>query len=239
MKITEKLNAKNKNIYEEKPVTVAFLGDSVTQGCYECYINENGSVCTVFDRKSAYSARFAEFLSVIYPEAQVNIINSGLSGDGADGGLNRFDRDVAPYSPDLVVLGFALNDSCSGLEKLNDYKNRMAELIKKSAALGAEVIVLTPNMFNTNVSCHLSEETLKELAETFMKNQGILDEYVKALKEAARENGAKVCDVHKYWKLMDRAGVNITELLANKLNHPIRELHNYTAIKLIETILED
>ena len=32
-------------------------------------------------------------------------------------------------------------------------------------------------------------------------------------------------------------GVDTTELLANKLNHPAREFHYYMAIKLLETIL--
>lgn len=41
MKIIDKLNAKQ-DIYGEKPVTIAFLGDSVTQGCFECYIKEDG-----------------------------------------------------------------------------------------------------------------------------------------------------------------------------------------------------
>jgi hypothetical protein len=39
------------------------------------------------------------------------------------------------------------------------------------------------------------------------------------------------------WEAMARAGVNTTELLANKLNHPIREIHYYMAMKIIETIL--
>ncbi|HCH27997.1 MAG TPA: GDSL family lipase, partial [Ruminococcaceae bacterium] len=56
MKIIEKLNAKQ-DIYGEKPVTIAFLGDSVTQGCFECYIKEDGKIETVFDYKSAYSTR--------------------------------------------------------------------------------------------------------------------------------------------------------------------------------------
>ena len=28
------------NMFEEKPVTIAFLGDSVTQGCFECYFTD-------------------------------------------------------------------------------------------------------------------------------------------------------------------------------------------------------
>ena len=33
------------------------------------------------------------------------------------------------------------------------------------------------------------------------------------------------------------AGVDVTELLSNKLNHPIREFHRYMAAKLVETML--
>ena len=51
MKIIDKLNAKQ-DIYGEKPVTIAFLGDSVTQGCFECYIKEDGKIETVFDYKN-------------------------------------------------------------------------------------------------------------------------------------------------------------------------------------------
>ena len=48
MKIIEKINAKNKNIYENNPVTIAFLGDSVTQGCFECYLTSPTTLDTVF-----------------------------------------------------------------------------------------------------------------------------------------------------------------------------------------------
>ena len=35
------------------------------------------------------------------------------------------------------------------------------------------------------------------------------------------------------------AGVDITELLANKLNHPIRQFHQMIAFLLCERILEE
>ena len=37
--------------------------------------------------------------------------------------------------------------------------------------------------------------------------------------------------------LSQHNGVNTTELLANKLNHPIREIHTYMAMKLLECML--
>ena len=239
MKIIRKLSEKNQDIYGAKPVTIAFLGDSVTQGCYECYYKNDGRIETVYDRKCAYSTRVGEILSLLYPAAQVNIINSGVSGDSAAGGVGRFERDVAAYSPDLVVIGFALNDCCAGAEKINEYAANIKNLIEKSKKIGAEVVVLTPNMFNTEVSCHLKDERFRKMAAEFSARQSVLDEYVCVLKETAKSEGVEICDVYDGWKRLYGGGVQITELLANKLNHPVRELHYYTAIKLVETFFRD
>ena len=37
MKIIEKMAKKSADHYNNEGVTIAFLGDSVTQGCFECY----------------------------------------------------------------------------------------------------------------------------------------------------------------------------------------------------------
>ena len=37
MKIIELLKQKQEGLIKNKPVTIAFLGDSVTQGCFECF----------------------------------------------------------------------------------------------------------------------------------------------------------------------------------------------------------
>jgi hypothetical protein len=39
------------------------------------------------------------------------------------------------------------------------------------------------------------------------------------------------------WQAMAQSGVNTTELLSNKLNHPTREYHSYIAMKLVEKII--
>ena len=44
-------------------------------------------------------------------------------------------------------------------------------------------------------------------------------------------------DLHSVWEKMIAAGVDVTELLSNKLNHPIREIHYYMAMKIVEAML--
>ncbi len=239
MKIIDKIQAKQADFYNEKPVTIVFLGDSVTQGCFECYFNNENNIDTVFETDKSYSAILKKMLNKLYPKVQFNIINSGLSGDSAPNGLKRLERDVFAYSPDLVVVAFALNDSCQGENGLEKYGQAISGILDRLEEEGVESVILTPNAMNTDTSCFLTDERMKGLAKSFaeVQNSGLLKRYVETEKEIAQSKGVKVCDVYAGWETMIDCGVDVTELLSNKLNHPIRELHYYTAIKLLETIL--
>lgn len=239
MKFIEKLANKQNNLYGAPPATIAFLGDSVTQGCFEIY--ESGqAIDTVFENKNAYSTRVNEILHMLFPKAHVNVINCGISGDNAPNGLSRLERDVFPFHPDLVVVSYGLNDSGRGEAGLADYANALDGIFKRVTESGAECIFMTANAMNTNVSCHITSERFRRLAEGTMKtqNNGVLERYFETAKETARANGVKVCDCYAKWKAMIDAGVNVTELLSNKINHPIREFHYLFAISLLETMLD-
>ena len=102
MKVIVKIN-KNQSMADNPPVTIAFIGDSVTQGCFEVYFETETKMETVFETSNSYSTRLREMLGRLYPNSQVNIINSGISGDSVLGGLKRLERDVLRFSPDLVA----------------------------------------------------------------------------------------------------------------------------------------
>lgn len=239
MKILEKCNKKQNGLYGAPSVTIVFLGDSVTQGCFECY-KKGESMDTIFDAASAYSARFKNMLNTLYPKVQINVIDSGISGDSASGGIKRFDRDVARFSPDLVVVGYALNDSTRGRGYADEYEKEIEELVSRVKNIGAECVLLTPNAMCTGTSPHLTE-FMKGYAVNFAKiqNDGTLDEFVERIRKVAKKEGVPVCDVYAEWKNMIAAGVDVTELLANKLNHPTREMHYFTAFMLLKTILDN
>ena len=241
MKIIDKIKLKQENLNSNAPITIVFLGDSVTQGCFECYKTGPDTLETVFDYPSAYSTRIREIFAILYPNVQMNIINSGISGDNAGAGGMRLERDVLSYHPDLVVVSYGLNDAvCGGLAGIDCYGERLNEIFSRVIATGAECIFLTENMMNTNTSCHLTDSLFIGLAEQFQKieNDGILSAYFERAKEEAHKTGAKVCDCYTKWKKMQEGGVNTTELLSNKLNHPIRPLHYLFAFSLLETMFE-
>ena len=241
MKILDLCKQKQENISGCKPITIAFLGDSVTQGCFECYLTGPDSLETVFDYKSAYSTRVKEILNMLYPNVQINIINSGISGDRAVCGAQRLERDVISYNPDLVVVSYGLNDSSyGGLEKMDEYINSLEDIFARVKKSGAEIIFLTQNYMNTKTSPHLRNKLFIDLAEHFagdVQNSGILKKYFEAARLCCEKHGVAVCDLYPVWERLCESGVDITELLANKLNHPIREFHYYMAMKLVETML--
>ena len=242
MKIVELLKNKQANLVGNKPITIAFLGDSVTQGCFECYTTDPNNLETVFDYKSAYSTRIREILNILYPNVQINIINSGISGDSTKKAVDRIDYDVLRYQPDLVICCFGLNDVTKGYPELDGYGERLAEIFQKIKATGAECIFMTPNMINSYSSRRLkNSEAFINLSERLAKlqNEGVMDAYMERAKEVAKANGVVVCDCYAKWKKMAENGVDTTELLSNLLNHPIRDLHWLFAHSLVETVFEN
>ncbi len=239
MNFTEKIVAKQNRNYDNSGVTVAFLGDSVTQGCFEVYLKSDNGIETVFDRKSAYHKYFSDIFSVLCPNVPVNVINAGISGGTACHGLERLERDVLRHNPDLVVVCFGLNDCSYGMERLDSYKSSLSEIFDKVKESGSEVIFMTPNMMCTELSCHIKEDMIKDIAKRVCDNQnnGVLDAFLEGAKEICKEKNVTVCDCYKKWKRLSKLGINVTELLSNKINHPTREMNWLFAYSLVETVL--
>lgn len=241
MKIMTLLAEKGKDRWGKKSPTIAFLGDSVTQGCFEVYEKNDGNIETVFDKNSTYHGYLNQILTELFPDTTVNIINAGISGDRAPLGAERLQRDVLDYNPDLTVVCYGLNDNGWGKENLHLYINALEDIFTRLKAAGGEVIFMTPNMQNTEISCHIGNEKIRNIAENVMnsQNSGNLDFYLDAAKELAKKHGVKICDVYAKWKKMAELGVNTTELLSNKINHPTRQMNWLFATSLLDAMLED
>ena len=239
MKIIEKIQEKQKDLYARKPITFAFLGDSVTQGCFDCYETSPSTIETEFVAEWGYSEVFKKMLHKLYPSVPLAVINAGISGGGTSGGLKRLERDVLSYSPDLVVVCFGLNDCGNGKGGVKDYSANLNAIFAKIKESGAECVFMTPNTMNENISPKLTSKHMRNLAKDFAERmkKGVLDDYVAAAKRVAAENQVPVCDCYALWKTMSANGVNVTELLANKLNHPDKDMHFLFAYELLKTMM--
>ena len=211
------------------PTTIAFLGDSVTQGCFR----------THYDGDAAYHHLLKKKLEMICPGAVINIINAGIRGTAASFGVERLHRDVISKSPDLCVVCFGLND-VSGLEKgLQLYIDSLSAIFEKLKAFGCEVIFMTPNMINTYVNPNVLERYI-EFSGKSMKwqNDGMMDKYMETAIAVAKKYDVPVCDVYSKWKKLYNHGIDTDLLLAEGVNHPIREMHELFASSLLDTMME-
>lgn len=239
MKIMKQIQEKAKDNINHGPVTIAFLGDSVTQGCFEVYKKYEGSIETVFDREHAYHNYLNRIFSILYPSVPISIVNAGISGDKAPHGLERLERDILRFSPDLVVVCFGLNDSTEGISGLDRYKKALKSIFKELQIRNIDSIFMTPNMMNTYVSNSITDTDIKRIAKasSIIQNENILDTYIEEAIALCEEYNVTVCDCYSKWKKLNENGVDITELLANKINHPTKEMNWLFAVSLFETII--
>lgn len=225
MKITEKLHT-------GQCVTLAFFGDSVTHGYFESFNGMHGTT----DYDAVYHTLLRRRLAALYPDAKVTVINAGVGGDNAQKGLARLEADVIEKSPDAAVVCFGLNDINNALD---GYTSALGEIFDRLQAADIEVIFMTPNMLNTYVDDSLTGG-LREYAHKTAQYQtgGRMDTFMEAAVQTAQAHGAAVCDCYSEWKRRYEAGMDTTALLANKINHPAREMHGLFAEKLLKIITE-
>ena len=241
MKIMEKIVDRQRDPFGAKIPTIAFLGDSVTDGCFELRMEKDNRIDPIYDKEHVYHKNLVKILNMLYPTVSFNIINAGINGTSCVSGNERLEKDVLAYHPDLTVVCFGLNDVHKGVDGLSLYHDTLSTIFQRLKAAGNEVIFMTPNMMNTTVSSELNHELLCRIAGSCMnfQNNGVFDAYIEAGKAAAKEQGAVICDVYSKWKQMQKNGVNITELLCNYINHPTRDLHWLFAFSLVETMMSD
>ncbi len=238
MEFLKLLAAKSKDLKGQKIPTIAFLGDSVTQGCFELYLTEQGKIETVFDSKHGYHHILENIFSEIYPNVPINYINAGISGDNAAGGLARLERDVIKYSPDLTIVSFGLNDCTHGRDGLDKYTQSLSEIFSTLKASSSEIVFMTENMMNTSVNENEMRTPFLEIAKNtmYLQNSGMLDAYFNAAEQIASNCGVPVCDVYSKWKALCSNGADINHLLSNGINHPSHFMHNLFAYSLLDIL---
>ena len=226
MKIIEKI-AKNNEDLHNPSATICFFGDSITQGCFY-----DGA-----DYEAVYHNIIRKKLNILFPRATTTIINAGIGGDNATSSLERIEQDVISKNPDLCVVCFGLNDMNETDEALLKYRDSISEIFKRLKSFGCEIIFMTPNMMATKVTdsippkwMHRADDKIKIMTD------GIMDKFMDTAKAVAKEFDIVVCDCYKKWKCLEKMGVDTTALLANGLNHPVREMHELFAYSLLETM---
>jgi len=224
MKITEKLKEDRAGFVENGAINIVIFGDSVSYGAFA-----NGET----DYEAAYWTRLRNKIYNIRYDIPINLINSSIGGETAASSVHRMDKQVFNHNPDLLIVSFGLNDVNEPLEK---YLNALTKIFERANEEKIDTIFLTPNMLNTYVAKDTAEIHLDYAAKTAeMQNNGKMDKYMTAACELAKSMNITVCDCYSKWKELNKTQ-DITMLLANRINHPKKEMHELFAQSLFEIL---
>ncbi len=177
------------------PVTVVSYGNSITAG------GEASST----DLRFQY--RWGNYLKRIFPKANLKIEDVSIPGYTSTQGVEWWDDYIGKTSPDLVLVGWGMNDhnvQSVGGNTPERYKKNLVKLVGMiKERKKAEVILYS--------SCPPNDD--------WHYGSHSMERYAEATKEAALESNCAYVDVYDTWKIvLERK--DQSSLLGNNINHP-------------------
>ena len=148
-------------------------------------------------------------------------VNTGMSGDNSRDGLDRLDRDVLQYDPDLVSINFGVNDAFSGISA-DQFARNLENMALKVREGGCRRIVF----FSSEV-----------IPETWAERQVL--PYWEAMRDAADSSGCVYADVHGRWQEELEKGRPESDLILQGDLHPNEEGHRLIADTVFEAMQEN
>ncbi len=182
---------------KREQVNILLYGDSISCG-YDC------SGFYGFNPGQPVWPRIMVDGLVEHYGAPIELKNVSVGGTNTDWAIDNVKERVFNYSPDLVVLGFGMNERCCGSVFL-DKTRRLIETIGKGCPEAEYVIIATT----------LPNPVVSEPAEKFQQYQGEYAEHLKRLEKT----GVVVADVQSVQNEIMRHKPYI-DLTGNWLNHP-------------------
>ena len=126
-----KLPATARALSSRNPLVIVAIGSSSTAGV------------GASDPAHTYPAVLAQELHDRWPQLAVNVINKGVGGELSSQMLARFERDVLPYHPQLVIWQTGSNQLLKS-EKIEGYAETLRTGINRLKAVEADVVLMDP-----------------------------------------------------------------------------------------------
>lgn len=174
------------------PFKIVTFGDSISAG---------GEATTQTLR---FDERYGAWLRTQFPKAEITVENGATGGDSTVQGLERLEEKVLARKPDLVLVGFGMNDHNVDSVPEDQFETNLVSIIGQiKAKTGAAVLLFSA--FPPNPRWKFGTHRMEV--------------YAAATQRAAAKCGAAFADVFGAWtKVLERK--DLPSLLANNINHP-------------------
>lgn len=218
--VPEKLGSHLPNLHKKlaakEKIRLVVNGDSIFTGA------NASSKFGMEPYQDTFPDGFAKEITRVYG-SEVELVNTAVGGQMSNWGRDNVEANVIQYNPDLVVIGFGMNDGSWDI-KPDDYVGNIEFMIKAIQANcpQAEIIVAATIVANP--------------ASAQYKSQ---DKYLQPLQDmVATYNGVVVMDMTTF-SLDLLKYKNSFELYANNINHPCDFLVRQYVANLMNIIDKD
>lgn len=152
-----------------------------------------------------------------YSTAVIDVNVTAIGGENAEGGAARFERDVLPLRPDVVVLDYCLNDRGLGLERA---ERAWRTMIEACLPTGTSVVLLTAT---------------PDARTDILDDASPLAQHCELVRGLAREYGLALVDPYTAFRQRVAAGDDVHAFLSQS-NHPNEAGHEVVANLLFDWI---
>jgi len=174
------------------PFRIVSYGDSITAG---------GEASTPDLR---FQAMFGKYLQRQFPQARIEVEDASISGYASIHGIEWWDQYIGKTSPDLVLVGWGMNDHNRGGPTPEQFRQNLVTLVGMiRERKGAEVILFSA--FPPHDDWHYGTRRMGAYAE--------------ATRQAAADVHCAYADVFSTWEMVLRRK-DQSSLLGNNINHP-------------------
>jgi lysophospholipase L1-like esterase len=182
------------------------------------------SICAGGEASTAalrFTDMYASYLQANFPNANVTLLNQATGGDRSTEGLSRLATKVLNTSPDLVLLGFGMNDHNTDIGiPVAQFKSNMTQMVQS---------------IQSNLQCDIILFSAFPPDPNWKYSSHSMAKYAQATREVAVANGCAYADVFGVWmRALDRS--NHQSLINNHINHPNDFGHQlyFEALKAVE-----
>ncbi len=201
------------------PFKLLFIGDSITDCGRDRAFNGD-------DLGDGYVRQVDALLRGHYPQLNVKVLNTGISGNRVDDLETRWDTDVKALKPDYLSIMIGINDVWRHYDNphmdqidVETYAAKLEGLIQKTLPMVKGLVVMSPFFLEINKSDAMRVQ---------------MDAYGAAAQAVAERNGLPFVDVQAAFDAW--LAHNPTQQLCGDRVHPNHVGHNIIASAFLNAV---
>ena len=211
---TNKVKRFINKLINKQETTILFYGDSITVGCNSSGTEYGGNQPPYAE---PWPVMVTEYLKDKY-NAKINYVNTAVGGKNTPWGLENFKDNVLKYNPDLLVIGFGMNDGFLPKEEHIKLIMNMVNQMREHNP-DCDIILIATTVANNESTWFLAQNTY-------------IDEYQKI----DLDNVALVDMTHTHLDLLRKK--RFKDMTGNNVNHPNDFLARVYAQSILEVMGE-